>query len=283
MGKQLKDLIGDIFGLFDQPRKVTQEQADQFGSAVSKVIMNRLTEYKERRHISMSNVGTACKRKLWYQVNKPELGEKLPGPARLKFLFGDLVEQMIILLAKVAGHSVTEEQKEVHFAGITGHTDCRIDGVLVDVKSASTAAMDKFKPGGLEFDDPFAYLSQLRSYTIADGSATGAFLAVDKTLGNLVLAEYPAGDPTELEKQIEYTKMVVNRPEPPDRAYTDELDGKSGNRKLGTACSYCAFRSDCWPGLRTFLYSGRPRFLTRVDRLPDVPELKNETASPSNE
>jgi hypothetical protein len=44
--------------------------------------------------------------------------------------------------------------------------------------------------------------------------------------------------------------------------------------KLGTGCSYCAFKKHCWPGLRGFAYSGGPRYLTNVVKTPDVPEFE---------
>jgi len=35
----------------------------------------------------------------------------------------------------------------------------------------------------------------------------------------------------------------------------------------------CDFKYTCWPDVRTFLYSGKPRFLTKVVREPKVPEV----------
>ena len=56
--------------------------------------------------------------------------------------------------------------------------------------------------------------------------------------------------------------------------YSAELEGKSGNEKLGFECSYCPYKAECWPGVRGFAYSYGPVFLTKVVRTPSVPEFK---------
>ncbi len=48
--------------------------------------------------------------------------------------------------------------------------------------------------------------------------------------------------------------------------------------KLSVGCSYCAYKNDCWSdandghGLRKFIYSKGPRWLTKVVSEPNVPE-----------
>ncbi len=37
----------------------------------------------------------------------------------------------------MAGHEVTDEQKEVELEGLKGHIDCKINGRVVDIKTAS--------------------------------------------------------------------------------------------------------------------------------------------------
>ena len=65
---------------------------------------------------------------------------------------------------------------------------------------------------------------------------------------------------------------MVAEKQPPERPYKDVADGMSGNRKLGTMCSYCQFKTLCWPGLRTFVYSSGPVFMTKVVKTPNVLE-----------
>lgn len=153
-----------------------------------------------------------------------------------------------------------------------------IDGLTIDVKSANSRSMQKFRNHELETNDPFHYVDQLGLYIeagkedpIVTEKNMGAFLVIDKELGHIVLDAYykPQKD---YQAEIARKKNVVAQKEPPPRCYPDEEDGKSGNRKLGTECSYCAFKETCWPQMRTFLYSNGPRFLTKVVREPDVPE-----------
>jgi len=56
-------------------------------------------------------------------------------------------------------------------------------------------------------------------------------------------------------------------------------EGKSGNMKLGVNCSYCPHKVTCWDdanngdGLRLFLYSNGPMWLTEVQKEPKVQEI----------
>ena len=223
----------------------------------------------------MSSMGTPCTRKLWYSVNQPDDGEPLPTSARVKFLYGDILESFLISLAIAAGHRVEGLQGVLEIAGIKGHRDCVIDGVTVDVKSASPFGFNKFKSGGLRGDDPFGYISQLSSYVYAgrdDPVVTdkthGAFLAIDKVGGHICLDMYDLTEEMEnKEEEFEDIKVMVTQ-EVPDRTFEPIPDGKSGNTKLGVNCSYCDYNKVCHPDLRTFLYSAGPRFLIDVVKLP---------------
>jgi len=275
--KTIDTLVDDIYTLFgEKPHEVSEERATGFGQAVSKVIASRLAEIGKPPTLRMSKLGTPD-RKLWYEINHPELAESLRPEAKIKFLFGDILEELLLFLAEEAGHSVTERQKELTLADVKGHKDASIDGVIVDCKSASTYSFGKFKQHLTPEDDSFGYLSQLDHYLHADDSSNGqgAFLVIDKTLGHITLDKHKRSNKTteDLTKEIARKRNVLASPKPPPRCYTDIPDGKSGNRKLDVVCSYCPFKKTCWPGLRSFLYSTGPRYLTRVERLPDVPEV----------
>jgi CRISPR/Cas system-associated exonuclease Cas4 (RecB family) len=230
--------------------------------------------------LRMSNIGSPCKRKLWYYVNLPDGTEEEVSPSMsLKYFYGDIIESLVLSLAKAAGHTVEGEQDEVSVEGIKGHRDCIIDGVLIDVKSASTKGFEKFKYHMLNTDDPFGYLPQITGYLAgaqSDPKVTeknkAGFLAVDKTLGHICLDMYDLRDevkdfPSTIRKTID---TVTNLSVTPKKAYSDVPDGKSGNMKLDTACSYCEYKSLCWTGLRQFNYSTGPRWLTKVVREPNI-------------
>lgn len=225
--------------------------------------------------LRLSNIGTPCDRKLWYMINKPELAEPLSPSTKLKFLFGDILEELLLWLAEQSGHTVTDKQKEVEVNGVKGHIDALIDTHLVDVKSASSRSFDKFKYGLNASNDTFGYLHQLGAYSHAIGAKVLAFLAVDKQFGHICLDTHEKDD-TDYPKLVEKKKYIVSLPDPPKRTFSDVPEGKSGNRKLCTECSYCPFKQSCFPGLRTFVYSTGPVYLTHVAREPLVPEYKNE-------
>lgn len=245
-----------------------------FSEQLARKVGNRVEEERHPSTLRLSNLGTPCKRKLWYSINLPGVGEPLTADTRFKFLYGDIIEETVLWLAKEAGHLVVGEQDEVSLFGVTGHIDAIIDGVLVDVKSASSASFNRFNAGLSVADDSFGYLGQLDSYlhgTDSHPSRTvgdkAAFLVIDKTLGKITLDFHPRSV-VNYKEVVDETRKVLASEGPPPRAYNDEPFGKSGNFKLGTVCSYCPFKRTCWVGLRTFLYSGGPVYLTRVNRSP---------------
>ena len=224
----------------------------------------------------MSNVGKPD-RQLWYEVNDPGGGEPLPASAHIKFMYGDLQEQLLILLAKLAGHDVQYEQDTIEVDGIKGHLDCIIDGYVVDVKSASRFAFPKFSKGTLlePGNDSFGYIGQLAGYVHAKTPGQkGYFFAVNKDLGHLALLEVPAERLAEYDipERIDYAKKMVQGPIP-ERCYPDKEDGKSGNRILDVGCSYCSRKFQCWPDLRTYYYSTGPKYFTVVQKPPKVKEF----------
>lgn len=278
----INKLVKDIYSVIEGNGGWDATISEHFRKDIGDVVDSRLqTKEEERGTLRLSNLGTPCTRKLWYQVNTPNDGEPLTPDTRFKFLYGDLLESLILSLAKAAGHDVWGEQDELFVAGIKGHRDAVIDGITVDVKSASGFGFNKFAQNNLRSDDPFGYISQLSSYVYAGHQAApervhptiGAFLVVDKQSGKICLDAYDLSDMIKAkEEEAEYLKsMVVN--DVPERSFEPVKDGGSGNMKLGTVCNYCQFKKTCWPELRSFAYSNGPRHLVKVARLPNVPEI----------
>ena len=282
MPKQIETIVEDIYGvLSDRTHKYDEQNTKSFADTLAGIVVKKLGEDQAPR-LRFSNIDEKCLRRLWYQINQPEKAEALPPWTRMKFLFGDILEALVIFLSKEAGHEVVGEQTKLALEGLSGQRDAVLDGVTLDVKSASTHSLNKFKDHLKAEEDAFGYLDQVGAYTeagkddplVTDKDRFG-FLAVDKTLGHIVLDLH-----SKRKDSSEYYKNRINRQraeltskEAPPRAFSAEPDGKSGNEKLGTKCSYCEFKRHCWPSLRMFAYSNGPRFLSRVERLPDVPEI----------
>jgi len=233
----------------------------------------------------MSNIGKGA-RQLWYDKRYGK-EEELEGHTLIKFIFGDIAEQLLLFLAEVGGHSVSHRQAEVVLDGIKGHIDADIDGVTVDVKSASSYAFKKFQDGSLAENDSFGYIEQIAGYAKARDTA-GAFLAVDKQSGHIAYLPFTKEElgVFKVEDRIKYIKETINQTTEPERCYPDEKMGESGNRKLGVVCSYCSHKNRCWAdsnggvGLRQFIYSSGPVWLTNVAVEPKVFE---KTSFPTKE
>lgn len=265
-------------GLDDLP----EDRIEEFNAAMGANLRRQFMR-DHKPGLRMSNIGTPCTRKLWYSVNDPDNDrrEVLRGDTRIKFMYGDLTEELILLLAELAGHDVIERQAEHEINGIKGHSDAVIDGCVVDVKSASTFAFKKFKEHRLLEDDPFGYIPQAMSYLYSYQGHPAVtdqdhvyFLAFDKQLGHICLDKYEKPDWFSLFPEMYERRKEMIAGDVPQRDFSPVPDGKSGNMKLDTYCSYCDFKHVCHPGLRVFLYSGGPRFLTEVVKEPDVYEQK---------
>ena len=258
---------------------ITSLLASDIGANIAGAIQTSLGS-QERRGLRLSGLGPRCPRALWYSCNAPELAEPLPPYAKIKYTYGHIIEHLIIGLAKAAGHSVQGEQDEISVDGVVGHRDCIIDGCIVDVKSAATRSFQKFKDGSIKTDDPFGYLVQLDGYLVGSlddplvqVKDRAYLLAVDKTLGHMVLYEHEIR-PTSLHDRIADCKRIVSQSEPPRCTCGIVPEGKSGNVKLDMQASYSPFKHLCFPNqIRTFLYANGPVDLIKVVRLPDVPEL----------
>ena len=274
MPKTIDTIVEDIYSMFDGNHFPHDPQEFvKFGKNVEELFHDRFNTVRGKPTLRMSNIGRPD-RQLWYDINGKGEKEKLLPATLIKFAYGDMIEQMILLYAKMAGHSVEQEQAEVEVDGIKGHIDAVIDGVLVDVKSASSFSFQKFESGALFLpgNDPFGYVAQLCGYMEATGCVRGGFLAVDKTLGKLCFCEVPSDVVRgyKVRDRIKNIKEVIASDVIPPRCYPDVPDGKSGNMKLSTGCNYCPHKFNCWEGLKTYYYSTGPRYLTKVLREPKV-------------
>ena len=225
----------------------------------------------KRNVVRFSSVGKPT-RQLWYQNKYPEQEEELHLATRIKFMYGDIIEQLLFLLIKTAGYKVTDQQGEKVIDGIKGHIDGRVNGVLVDVKSASPHGYDKFVKGTIFEDDPFGYIAQISGY--AEGEDEAAFIVMNKVTGQIHVATIDSMEMINFKDKVKEVKKALKKNKPPARCYSDLPDGKSGNRKLSMGCCYCGFKIECWKdanggkGLRKFKYSNGSRFLTHVAKRP---------------
>ena len=277
---------------------VSDEFLAEFGSNVAIALKNaltaRTTKVRKTKTLYMSEWGRPCRRQLWYDI-RPEYKvnkEAISSSNLVKFLYGDILEELVLALAELAGHTVTDQQKSCEIElpmgwKLRGRMDAKIDGEIVDVKSTTSFGFKKFVDGKLAQDDPFGYIDQLGGYVeaehpegVPEGTKT-SFVVIDKQLGHLCRMELvTAEDATAQEIEDKRTEFVMDleSSKPPERHFKDKPEGKAGNMRLDTGCSYCGYKEECWKdcndgkGLRTFLYSNGPKFLTHVEKIPQVSE-----------
>jgi hypothetical protein len=285
MNNDIYNLVDDIYKVVSSkevPEGIDLEaEVERFGEGCKRLMRNLFTEERDGRTLRMSNIGRPD-RFLWNAVNNPGTQEELTPNTYVKFMYGHLIEEMLLFLTRLSGHEVTDEQKKCEVAGIKGSMDCKIDGVVTDVKSVSSFGFKKFKDGTLAFDDPFGYVAQIKGYAHSEGETKFGWLAMDKQNGHIAYLMYDSEDKEhfcydkvsyDIEEHIERVKKLVEQPEPPSVCYQPIADGKSGNQKLAVGCSYCSYKTICWPTLRAFAYSSGPRFLVEVHNEPKVTEI----------
>ena len=283
MSKTTDSLIEDIYKLMESrdadPLVDVEAEIERFGESVKALMRTEFGREKrqDKRTLRLSNIGRTD-RFLWNVVNGTDK-EEIEPHTYVKFMYGHLIEEMLLFLTRMAGHTVTEEQRVCKVEGIVGHMDCKIDGVVTDVKSASSFGFKKFKDGTLANDDPFGYIDQIKAYAYDCGETQVGWLTMDKANGHLTYLKYDLEN-VENEKlkepivdRVKHIKQLVEGDEPTEYCYDPVPDGKSGNMKLAMGCSYCQFKEHCYPNMRVFAYSYGPKYLVDVVKEPKVQEV----------
>jgi len=283
--KTLDTLIQDIYSSLEglssgEALNISEEELDLTLSRMKESILawSKPREVENSFRLRMSNIGRPL-RQLWYESKNTSDPHVVSGSTRIKFLYGHILEEIVLMLVRMAGHEVTSEQKEVNVSGITGHMDCKIDGQVVDVKTASKFSFNKFKDGSLVNNDPFGYLAQLSGYETAEQTKEGGFLVINKESGELCLFRPDDLEKPNVKEKIAKVKAAIAVDTPPDRCYAPIPEGKKGNMKLPSGCAYCPYKFECYSdandgdGLRAFRYSNGPVYFTEVAVEPRVEEI----------
>ena len=281
---KLHSVVPDIYKHLEklsegQPLPLSEEDLDEVTVKIREALKSWANPTKRDSNftVRMSNIGKPA-RQLWFESRDSNINSTIDGPTQIKFLYGHLLEEIVLMLVKAAGYDVTDQQKEVNVEGIVGHMDCKINGEVVDVKTASKFAFNKFRDNRLAEDDPFGYLGQLSGYETAEGTSEGGFLVLNKESGELCMHTPSQENKIDVKQKISSLIPALGVDTPPERCYTPIPDGKKGNMKLPKPCSWCKYKYDCHrdanngEGLRTFKYSNGLVYLTEVVVKPKVEE-----------
>jgi hypothetical protein len=282
--KSQQNVVEDIYEILKplcdgESLDLSEEAIDKFGDDMKNTLRHwaKPTARDSNFTLRMSNVGKPA-RQLWYD-NREENTSSVAPSTMVKFLYGHILEEVVLMLARLSGHDVTDEQKEVEVGGVKGHIDCKIDGEVVDVKTASSYAFKKFKYGTLPDDDPFGYIAQLSGYEQAEGTNHGGFLTINKETGELAFYAPDDFDKIDTKKRISSLKKSLKADKPPTKCYDDIPEGVKGNMKLNRGCSYCPHKFICHAdandgtGLRGFRYAKGVTYFTKVVKEPNVEEI----------
>lgn len=283
--KNLDTLVADIYESLtplcdNEGIDIPDEAIDKLCENI-KVVFKQWQNPPERNKnftLRMSNIGKPS-RQLWYEKKLPKGKEKITPSTFIKFMYGHLLEEVLLFLVSIAGHKIEAAQKEVLVNGIKGHMDCKIDGEVIDIKTASGRAFQKFSNDTLAQDDPFGYIAQLCGYEEAEGTDNGGFLVINKETGELTLHRPEELDKINVVDKIDHLKHEMSLDTPPEKCYSTVPEGKSGNMKLNKGCFYCSYKFECHAdandgdGLRVFRYSKGPTYLTTVKVEPRVEEV----------
>lgn len=286
--KKNETLINDIYetiGVLAKGKelKIPPEVLEDFGKDMAQALKDwsipQEVSTEMKPGLRMSNIGKPD-RQLWYDINSEDKEEKELAPNMyIKFLYGHLLEVLLLTFVRLAGHKVANEQKEINVDGIKGHMDCTINGEVVDVKTASGYAFKKFNEGTLAEDDSFGYLAQLAGYEQAMQTDKGGFLVMNKESGELSFFKPDDMEKPNIKNRIKNIKKIIKEKNPPDYCYDSVPEGKSGNMKLPRQCTWCAYKFKCrsnengGQGLRVFKYAKGNTYLTHIEKVPNVEEI----------
>ena len=186
---------------------------NEFGEACKQAFKKQFTDTRENKfRIRMSSIGRPL-----CQLQMEKSGaeaEPMPYNAKMRNLFGDLIEASAVAIMKAAGIRIEDLQKEVKLKlgkqTIKGTYDVKIQNKIWDIKSASPYSFDhKFgEDGGFDAilkQDTFGYVSQGYLYSNAEKTDFGGWIAINKS-----------------------NKKAT------------------GNRTLGLECRFCAYKKPCW-------------------------------------
>ena len=286
--KSLDTLVEDIYNtigvLADGNKiKISNKLLEELGIDIVSAVKEWATPVKRNKATSqtlrMSNIGKP-ERQLWYDMHEErDTSSSIEPSTFIKFLYGHILEALLIFFVKLAGHKVTAQQKQVSVKGIKGHMDCKIDGEVVDIKTASGYAFRKFREGTLAEQDTFGYLAQLAGYEAAEQTSEGGFLAFNKETGELALFRPQDLDKPNIKDKINKVKQIIKSDSPPDYCFAEIPEGKAGNMKLPKECTFCPYKFKCrsdsnnGEGLRVFSYAKGPVYFTKIVKEPNVEEL----------
>ena len=190
----------------------------------------------------------------------------------MRFLFGDLIEAVAMLIMKSSGINIVKEQSrcslELDGENIKGTLDVIIeeDGVqkVWDIKSASPYSFDnKFGKGydAIKEDDAFGYITQGHLYGESYGLPFGGWIVINKSSGEWAVVESPEDFGEERKRVLQQADNIIKTVKKADfkkAKFKDDWetyrqDGevlRTKNRMMPKLCTFCEYKKHCWEDAR---------------------------------
>ena len=251
-------------GEVDLPPEAVLDFANSCRDSVT-TQLNKERQYK----IRMSGLGRPVCQQL---LEKKGIQQEIQYNMLFRFLFGDIVEAIAVLVLEQAGIDIIDKQKDVSLnidgTDVSGTLDLIIrdefgQDKVWDIKSASEWAY-KFKYTGyggyekIKEDDPFGYIMQGHLYGEATGLPFGGWIVINKSSGEVAVVEAPDWQANDRKEYMEDAKERI-------KVLTDESlefkvpfkdifevykqDGqevRTGNKLLPRPCNMCGYKAHCW-------------------------------------
>jgi hypothetical protein len=266
---------------------ISPSAIEDFAQECKDSVETQLNKKREFR-IRMSGLGRPLCQQL---LDRQGILEEMDYNALFRFMFGDLVESVVVLIMEQADVEIIEKQKavELEIAGqkITGTLDLIVrdetgTDKVWDVKSASEWAY-KFKYTGfggydkIKEDDPFGYVMQGHLYGEATGLPFGGWIVVNKSSGEIAMVEAPEWQEEDRKEYMKDAERRVKRLLDPDptfvKPYKSEFETykvkgenvRTGNKTLHKICSMCGYRSHCWSNAKL-----HPKVTSKAKTAPKI-------------
>lgn len=287
MKRDIDTLIDDIYAVLTgkvPPGDVVDDvisNADFAKRVIGHIHADLVPDSRESRdpnEVYVTQFSNPCHTKAWLERHKKTAVKEhaISGHGKFKFLYGDLIEESFLYLAKAAGHEVTDTQRRftrpLPRKGelvLAGRIDAVIDGWLVDVKSSDPFTFDRVVAG--QYEDKFGYEQQLLAYTwLSPDSYNGiANIFINKVNGKMHIHKWAR--PMDISDELaDFEENMMDDSLTPHPPLTLKDDGV-----LSLTCAYCPFKFECFPSLTVYAYASGPSFVVpefnkKKIKVPDI-------------
>jgi len=243
------------------PKYLVEEFEKACGVAVTKQFSRQQNEPEKLR---MSGLGRpVCQQ----QLGLRQLPKQSSYNNIMRFLFGDLIEAVAMLVMKASGVNVVAEQKPcalvLNGENIKGTLDVILnedgENKVWDIKSASPFSFDyKFKKGygAIKEDDAFGYIMQGHLYAESNDMPFGGWIVINKSTGEWAVVTAPEDQLEERKQLIKQANETVRtirtgKFKIPFKAEWETYKNKgeiiqTKNRVMPKPCTFCDYKSHCW-------------------------------------